>query len=50
MKATRRPSGENLQWMSALVEAMATVGEDEAGAPAAEASTRQMFSSVKLRT
>src|SRR3712207_1510543 len=46
VNATRRPSGENMQWISALVDEIAIVG----GASGATASIRQMFSSLKLRT
>src|SRR6478609_6389060 len=48
-KTTRRPSGENWGILSTRVEEIATIGGDEAGAPAAEVSIRQMFQSLKLR-
>src|SRR5262245_37562510 len=50
LNATRRPSGENWGLPSARVEEMATAGGDDAGAPGAEVSTRQIFVSWKLRT
>src|SRR3990172_1804803 len=50
VNATRRPSGECCGWISALVEAMAMAGGDDAAKPGAERSMRQIFSSVKLRT
>src|SRR5215472_16186721 len=49
-KATRRPSGENSALQSTRVEEMATTGGDEAGAPGAVVSTRQIFESSKYRT
>src|SRR5262245_58122828 len=48
-KATRRPSGENWAILSIRVEEIAATGGDEAGAPGAEVSIRQMFQSLKLR-
>jgi hypothetical protein len=49
-KATRRLSGENWGFESALVEEIETTGGEEAGTPGAEVSTRQIFVSLKLRT
>ena len=48
--ATRRPSGERWGMLSSLVEEIETTGADEAGAPDAEVSTRQILKSVELRT
>jgi hypothetical protein len=50
VSATRRPSGERWGMLSSLVEEMETTGRDEAGAPGAEVSTRQILKSVELRT
>src|SRR5271157_2137712 len=49
-KATRRPSGENWGDMSGLVEAMAALGGEDAGAPGAEVEMRQMLMMSVLRT
>ena len=49
-KATRRPSGESWGMPSRLVEEIETTGGEEAGAPGAEVSTRQILKSWKLRT
>ena len=48
--ATRCPSGERLGIPSNRVEPIAGTGGEEAGAPAAAVSTRQILPSAKLRT
>jgi hypothetical protein len=48
--ATRRPSGESCGVESFLVEEIATAGGEEARAPGAGTSTRQILVSWKLRT
>ena len=49
-KAIRRPSGDNWGSESVRVEAMVTMGGDNAGAPGAEVSTRQKFLTSIVRT
>jgi hypothetical protein len=46
VKATLRPSGENWDIPSLLVEEIETTDGDEAGAPGAEVSMRQTLPSV----
>jgi hypothetical protein len=44
-KATRRPSGENVGFVSLRVDAIKVTGAETDGAPGPEVSTRQRFSS-----